>query len=59
MTMTSEKEERLRTAYEAISEMDEAIDQAAFLNEFLDGKPRTPGSEALVNAVAMNLADEL
>jgi len=55
----TEDEERLRQAYEQIEQMDDAIDQAAFLNEFLSGKQRTPGNEALVNAVAINLADEL
>lgn len=52
-------ESDLRKAHRTISEMDEAINQAVFLNEFLRGKPRTPGNEALINAVAMNLADEL
>lgn len=54
-----EREEKLRAAYEEIRQMDDAIDQAAFLNNFLEGERKTPANEALVNAVAMNLADEL
>lgn len=54
-----DNEEDLREAYTAIKQMDNSVDQAAFLNEFLSGKNRTPASYILVEAVSKNMADEI
>lgn len=57
--MGTNREDDLRTAFAAIKEMDDPIDQAAFLDEYFEGKRKTPGSIALVDAVSRNLANEL